>query len=566
MDFKTKWAVLITVVALASCQPSAPSYDLIIKNAYIHTLSSDMPQANTIYIKNGIIKAVDDTEKEIKENSAEVIIDAKGQFLMPGFIEGHGHFSGLGQTIQNLNFLEDSTWAIIVEKVKTKVAESEPGEWIYGRGWHQEKWITAPDNVHEGYPVHHSLSEISPDNPVMLVHASGHSLYANEKAMQIAGINKETSDPKGGKTIRDRSGEAIGVFEERAMTPIKTAYNDYLENLDQAKQTALWYQAIALAQEECLTNGITSFQDAGAKFHELERYEKMAEEGKMQIRLWSMVRHSAEEMDGKLSSYRKVGVGNGHYTCRAVKTEVDGALGAHGAWLLEPYDDKPGFYGQNTTDIEEVQRIAALADKNDMQLCVHAIGDRANKEVLDIIEQYKDTSTSKRWRVEHAQHLHPGDIMRFKNTGAIASMQAVHCTSDAPFVVKRLGMLRAKIGAYAWKALLDQDVVIVNGTDVPVENIDPIKNFYSTVTRTRTDNGMQFFVENKMSREQAIRSYTLDAAYGAFEEKEKGSLEVGKMADMVLLSNNLLTCSDEEILDTEVMMTVVGGKVLYKKE
>ena len=253
-----------------------------------------------------------------------------------------------------------------------------------------------------------------------------------------------------------------------------------------------------------------------------------------------------------------------HFTCRAIKTEVDGALGAHGAWLLEPYADKPDFYGQNTTDVEEVARIASLADKHNMQLCVHAIGDRANKEVLDIIEKYNTNNQDQRWRIEHAQHLNPTDIQRFKSTGAIASMQAVHCTSDAPFVVKRLGQLRAKIGAYAWKALLNTGVTIVNGTDVPVEDIDPIKNFYATVTRTRTDNGMRFFVENKMSREQALRSYTIDAAYGAFEEDIKGSLEAGKLADLVLLSENLMTCGDLDILGTKVLMTIVGGEVKYK--
>jgi len=211
-----------------------------------------------------------------------------------------------------------------------------------------------------------------------------------------------------------------------------------------------------------------------------------------------------------------------------------------------------------------VRDIAILADDHGMQLCVHAIGDRANKEVLDIIQEYCQTG-DKRWRIEHAQHLSPTDIARFKETGAVAAMQAVHCTSDAPFVEKRLGLLRSKIGAYAWKALLNNGVTIVNGTDVPVEEIDPIKNFYAAVTRTRIDNGMQFFVENKMSREQALKSYTIDAAYGAHEDDIKGSLEVGKLADLILLSNNLLSCSDIDILDTEVLMTMVGGEIKYEK-
>ena len=228
---------------------------------------------------------------------------------MPGFIEGHGHFSGLGETLQNLNFLTDTTWAQALEKVKAKVATAQPGEWIYGRGWHQEKWTESPQNSVGGYPTHETLSELSPDNPVMLVHASGHSLYANEQAMRVAGITKESPDPKGGKIIRDGNKRAIGVFEERAMTPIKTAFNDYKKNLDVEEQKKLWYKAIDLAQQECLENGITSFQDAGAKFWELDRYKQMAEDGAFDIRLWSMVRHSYDEMkDNKLTDYRQIGI------------------------------------------------------------------------------------------------------------------------------------------------------------------------------------------------------------------------------------------------------------------
>ena len=557
---------VISLVLLQSCQPSdSQSPDLIITNASIYTASES--KGSAVAVADGKIIAIGDDATILSTKGDNTKhLDANGRFLMPGFIEGHGHFSGLGTTLQNLFFLSDTTWTQAINKVKEKAGELEDGEWIYGRGWHQEKWVEAPEASFGGYPTHEELSAISPNNPVLLTHASGHSLFANQKAMEAAGINIETADPKGGKIIRDGSGQAIGVFEERAMNPILEAYNAYKNELNEDEQTKLWYAAIDLAQNQCLEHGVTSFQDAGAKFWEHERYNGMAEKGDLDIRLWSMVRHSSVEMDGKVGQYRKIGVGDNHYTCRAIKTEVDGALGAHGAWLIEPYEDKPGFYGQNTTDIDEVEKIAAIADRNNMQLCVHAIGDRANKEMLDIIESYNDSTNNKRWRIEHAQHLHPGDIMRFKSTGAIASMQAIHCTSDAPFVVKRLGQLRAKIGAYAWKALLNEGVKIVNGTDVPVEEIDPIENFYATVTRTRVDNGMRFFVEQKMNREQALRSYTIDAAYGAFEEDIKGSIDVGKLADFVLLSNNLLTCTDIDILDTEVLATIVGGQIKYKSE
>lgn len=554
----------LLLISIYSCKQDN-ELDLLIINGDYYTASASIDAVSAIGVIDGIISYIGNSENAQKLiGDSTKVIDAKGQFVMPGFIEGHGHFSGLGASLQNLNFLKDTSWQVIIQKVQKKAKTAKEGEWIYGRGWHQEKWKLQPDEYFSDYPTHESLSAASPNNPVLLVHASGHSLFANEKAMNLAGISNETADLKGGKIIRDNSGNAIGVFEERAMAPIKAAYNEYLKELDAESQAEIWYESIELAQQECLKNGITSFQDAGSLFTDLDRYTEMAKVNKLRIRLWAMMRDSLAKAPKPISDYRKIDVGNGHFTCRAIKSEIDGALGAHGAWLLEPYDDKVGFYGQNTTEISTVEDIAKIAYENKMQLCVHAIGDRANKETLDIIELYtRKSEVDLRWRVEHAQHLSPADIQRFKSTGAIASMQGVHCTSDAPFVQRRLGLLRSKIGAYAWKALLDQGVKIVNGTDVPVEVIDPIENFYASVTRKRLDNGMEFFVENKMSREQALRSYTIDAAYGAFEDDKKGSLEIGKYGDIVILDKNLLTCDDLDIPLTNIIHTIVGGKVLY---
>ncbi len=563
-----RFLFLVFVILVSSCQTGTLNYDLLIINGSYYTASpgSGDTGINALGVKDGRISLIGKTEDlEQLKSEARDIIDATGLFIMPGFIEGHGHFSGLGKSLQNLNFLNDTSWAQIVTKVQNRAKETNKGAFIYGRGWHQEKWRESPASNTGGYPTHHSLSSATPDNPVILYHASGHALFANAEAMRMAGVTSETPDPRGGKIIRDASGKPTGVFEERAMNAISMAYQSYLASLSKEQQDSVWYDAIDKAQAECIENGVTSFQDAGSKFHELEKFEALARAGALDIRLWVMARHSSKDLHNKVGRYRKIGIGNHFYTCRAIKSEVDGALGAHGAWLLEPYTDKPGFYGQNTTDIDEVAAIADIAYDNDMQLCVHAIGDRANKEVLDIIEEYHNRSDDNlRWRVEHAQHLNPADIMRFRETGALASMQGVHCTSDAPFVVKRLGMLRSKIGAYAWKALLQQDVLIINGTDVPVEDIDPIRNFYASVTRKRTDNGMTFFVEQRMSREEALRSYTIDAAYGAFEEDEKGSLEVGKLGDIVIINKNLLTCDDLDILNTQIMYTIVDGKIKFR--
>ncbi len=559
--------LIMSLGCIVGCS-STEKADMIIHNAQIYTVSDGFAQGDALIIRQGRIESIVDSD-EIEKFTGESteIINAEGNFLMPGFIEGHGHFSGLGYSLLYLNFLTSRSWEEIVRGVEEKVKESKPGEWIIGRGWHQEKWDSIPFNHVLGYPFHDELSRVSPDNPVVLRHASGHSLFANKKAMDEAGVNKETPNPPGGEIVRSSDGEAIGVFEERAMRIINESLQQYQNSLSQEMRVQEWYKAIELAQEECLKKGVTSFQDAGSSFEELERYHQLAKDKKLNMRIWMMARHGSSTLEGNVGKYRVIGAGEDFYTCRAIKSEVDGALGAFGAWLIEPYNDKPDFHGQNTTDIYEVKKIADIAMANDMQLCVHAIGDRANKAVLDIFEGTIGHASNKdlRWRVEHAQHLDTADIPRFKELNAIASMQGIHCTSDAPFVEKRLGKERAKYGSYPWRSLLDHGVIIANGTDAPVEDVDPIPSFYASVTRKRIDTGFEFYPEQSMTREEAIYSYTLGNAYAAFEENIKGSIEKGKYADIVILSKNLIQCSDEEIPETEVLYTIVNGKVKFRK-
>ena len=554
---------------ICSCKKESIYADVIFINGNIYTVDSLKPSASVLAVSNHRIIGLGDNNiiDEFK-NADTKIIDLENSFVMPGFIEGHGHFGGFGEGLQNLNFLHSKSWDDVIKLVEEKVKTAKPGEWIVGRGWHQEKWDEIPLNNVLGYPFHDELSAISPNNPVLLRHASGHAVFANERAMKEAGISKESPNPLGGEIVRDLEGEAIGVFEERAMNLVSGSYQDYLKSLDPERQKKIWFEGLELAQKECLKNGITSFQDAGTKFKELQWLREWAESGNMDIRLWAMIRESYDDMDGKLNGFPWLNLGDYHFTVRAIKSEVDGALGAFGAWLLKPYADKYGFSGQNTTPLEEVDKIANLAAKHQLQFCVHAIGDRANKEVLDIFEQkiiQMNGKESPRWRMEHAQHLDTLDIPRFKKWGIIASMQGIHCTSDAPFVVKRLGVERSRTGAYPWRSLIDNGALIANGTDVPVEEIDPIACFYASVTRKRADTGFEFFPEQRMTRKEAISSYTLWNAFAAFEENDKGSLSIGKLADMVVLSNNLLTCSDEDILNTKVLMTIVGGDIKYRK-
>ena len=544
--------------------------DVIFTNGQIYTVDKDNPTAEAIAVKDErIILAGTASEVEAYRGEETEVIDLEGNFAMPGFIEGHGHFSGLGLSLINLNFLKAKSWDEIVQAVAKAVEEAEPGEWIIGRGWHQEKWLEELDRQVLGYPFHDRLSEVSPDNPVLLRHASGHGSFANAKAMELAGITSETPNPVGGEIVRDSRGEAIGMFEETAQRLVSRLYQEYLDTLEPEELKKRWRKAIDLAQEECLRKGVTSFQDAGSSFQDIEWYNEMAENNDLDLRLWVMLRHSYDRMKDNLGGLPILNAGNHYFTCKAIKSAVDGALGSFGAWLLRPYNDKTDFHGQNTVSLDEVTNIAKLAWDNDLQLCVHAIGDRANREVLDIFDSTFTTDPERkdhRWRIEHAQHLHPDDIPRFRDLGVIASMQGIHCTSDAPFVIKRLGEERARFGAYPWRSLIDAGVVVTNGTDAPVEDVDPLESFFASVTRRRTDSGLEFYTEQSMTREEAIHSYTLACAFSAFEEQDKGSLEKGKLADIVVLSEDLRNCPDEKILDTEIIMTIVGGEVKYKKD
>lgn len=542
--------------------------DLILINGQVATMDDKNPSAEAIAIKGDrLLKIGSNQAIQTFAGTDTKTIDLNGNFVMPGIIEGHGHFSSIGNGLMNLNFLRSKNWDDIVAQVAERAKTAKPGEWIVGRGWHQEKWDTPLDRQVLGYPYHDELSELTPNNPVLLGHASGHSVFANKKAMEIAGVSKETPNPTGGEIVRGTGGEAIGVFEETAMSTISKVYDEYLSTLTEEEKLDKWYKAIELVEEECLKKGITSFQDAGATFKELARYKKLAEDGELDVRLWAMIGSKEENLEENLPNFPIIDAGNSTFTCRSIKGYMDGALGSFGAWLLADYEEKPDFFGQNVTPIKDIQRIAGLAAKHNLQYCVHAIGDRGNREVLDIYEdifkEYPDQSDF-RWRIEHAQHIDVADIPRFAALDVIASMQAIHCTSDSPFVIKRLGEKRARESAYPWRSLLDAKVVVTNGTDAPVEDVDPLESFYASVTRKRLDNPTPFFPEQSMTRMEGLKAYTLSNAYAAFEETQKGSLEEGKLADITILSNNLLTCKEEEIMSTKVIYTIVGGVIKYK--
>ncbi len=563
--------MLSWVVVCLSCAalevPSAPAADVIFVNGAFFTLDNETPQAEAVAVRDGRILALGTAEELAKHRrDGTEVVDLKGAFAIPGFIEGHGHFLGMGDTKTQLELLGSTSWGQILSMVEGAVARAEPGELIRGRGWHQEKWSDVPQPQVQGLPVHNALSALSPDNPVVLTHASGHASFANAKAMELAGINSSTADPDGGEIVRGREGHAIGMFRETAQRLLWKAAKDAPEP-DMARLAVL-------ADREAVSNGITSFQDAGSSLEVVDALRELVDEGALKVRLWVMIRDSNERLRERLPGVRVVGHADEHLTVRAIKHSIDGALGSHGAWLLEPYADLPSSSGLATTPVPTIEESAQLALAHDLQLCVHAIGDRANRETLDLFERSfaqqegapgAGRGGELRWRVEHAQHLSLADIPRFVEVGAIASMQGVHCTSDGPWIEPRLGAQRAEQGAYVWRELLDSGAVVTNGTDVPVEDINPIASFHSSVSRTLVD-GSRFYPAQRMSRLEALHSYTLANAYAAFEEHLKGSLTPGKLADITVLSQNILTCPEEQILDTQVLSTIIGGEVVYTRD
>ena len=381
--------------------------------------------------------------------------------------------------------------------------------------------------------------------------------------MDLAGVTAKTVDPVGGRIVRDAKGNPTGIFEENAMALIEKMYTAHLNEQSLEERYARFAEGAKKASEEATKYGVTSFQDAGSTLEEVGMYRRMVAEGILNTRLWVMIlQPQAHEFPAVLPHVFTDTIGN-MLEISAIKAYFDGALGSYGAWLLEGYHDKPGFVGQNTTSIDTIRALAQLCKDGGLQLCVHAIGDRANREILNVYEATLGAETTdRRWRIEHAQHISPSDIPRFGQMNVIASMQPIHCTSDQPFVVKRLGEERAKSGAYPWRSLLDSGAHFCGGTDVPVEAIDPFANIYAAVTRKRLDTGAVLYPEQALSRREALLAYTTWNAFAAKQENIKGKLKPGLLADIIVLDRNLLNCKLEDIPSTKVLDVYLGGKLI----
>ncbi len=565
-------SLLLVLAALAACNdrtpPIDPIADLVLTNGNVVTVDDELPRAEAVAVRGDRILAVGslgDIERYVGDETE--VVDVAGQMVIPGFIEGHGHYTSFGGSLLILDFRNAKSFAEIVSMVADAAAETPVGEWVIGRGWHQDKWETKEDVLVEGLPVHVSLSAATPDHPVMLIHTSGHGVFVNQRAMSLVELDETTVPPEGGEIVRDENGRPTGMMREAAQDIFREAYSGHQGRRPAGVAEAEMRRMITLAGEESLRHGITSFQDLGTTFAEVDLIKKMADEGNLPVRLYMAFEEQAADMRDRLADYRMVGYGNNFLTVRTIGEKVlDGALGTHGGWLLEPYADLPRSYGLNVVPIEEIEASAALAVEHDYQMAIQGIGDRAYRELLNIYENEFDKHPDKddlRWRIEHAQVIHPDDVARTVELGVIPAVQGIFACSDGPWVEDRLGPERTRERGYIFNTLAEAGAVPTNGADPPVDEISPIGSFHCSVTR-RLPDGSLFQPQEVYSRERALYSYTMGNAIAAFEEDIKGSLTPGKLADITVLSQDLVTVADDEILDTEIVMTIVGGEIRYR--
>jgi predicted amidohydrolase YtcJ len=537
--------------------------DLVLLGGHIVTMNEAQPEAEAIAIRGDRILAVGSNETiEPYVGTGTKTIELDGLTVVPGMIDTHAHLVPLGKRLLQLDARGKSKEEI-VGFVEKRVATATPGEWIFGTGWDQTTWTV------KDYPTKEDLDPVSSQNPVFLQRIDDHSAWVNSAALKAAGITRKTADPHGGYFIRDESGEPTGMLIDNAFRMVtRKAPPLSKEQLMKAVEAAIHH---------CLAAGLTGIHDLGGFREEVETFEEMMKADRFDFRVYEFVRwpvneqelpHTYESLDYYLTRGPQIGLYDNRLTIRGIKMTVDGALGSRGAAPLEPYRDDPDNRGLTRLTEEEVYETLVRGLRAGFHTGIHCIGDRGNRIALDAMEKsLKEVPTEDhRLRIEHAQILHPNDVPRFAELGIIPTMQTTHATSDMRWAEERLGTERLQY-AYAWRTLLNTGVRIPGGSDAPVESIRPLVGIYAGITR-QDANGWPsggWYPEQLLTREEALRTYTLDAAYAAFEEDLKGSLEPGKLADLVVLSKDILTIPAPEILDTEVLMTLLGGKVVYEK-
>ena len=553
--------VFLVCVALgvAACQSRSPAEPatVIVHNAQVYTGHAAQPTAQAVAVRGDRIVLVGTSQAALDLRGPNThVIDAHGATILPGLQDAHGHFTDLGASLQVLRLRGTTSYAQIVEMVRARAASARPGEWIEGRSWDQNDWPV------KDWPTHHQLTEAAPNNPVYLTRVDGHAALVNKAALDAAGITKDTRDPEGGRVIRDATGEPAGVLIDSAQDLVGSKIPPVSDQqLD---------DQILLADSETRKLGLTTVHDAGADPRTVAAYKRLIDAGRLKTRLYVMLRGPMSMLQAEFRKGPLINYGRHHLSVRAIKIGADGALGSRGAALLEPYTDEPTTSGLLTTPPEEIYAQTLAASRAGFQTCIHAIGDRGNRVAMDILERVQGEvpgARNLRMRIEHAQILDAAEIPRFAKLNVIASMQATHATSDMPWVPARIGAARTQEGAYVWQRLIKSGVVLANGSDFPVEEPNPMLGFYAAITRQdpagNPPNG--WMSNERLSREEMLKTFTWNAAYAAHSEHDLGSLEVGKLADMVLLDKDVMTIEPKQILSTRPLLTMIGGEVVYER-
>ena len=545
------FAVSTSVPVAAQSRPA----DLIVTNARIYTVDDSRPVVAAMAVRDGRIAFTGSAREAMAlKGSATRVVDLGGRTVIPGMVDAHAHLLGLGQSLRTVNLVGTRSYDEVIARVIARAKDTPAGQWILGRGWDQNQWGDTR------FPTHDALSRAVPNHPVFLTRVDGHAGLANAAAMRAAGVTVASRDPSGGKIERTASNEPTGVFIDNATDLVERAIPSPSRD-----DTRL---AIRAAIKESQRWGLVGLHDAGESRSTIDLMEEMARAGEILFRLYIMVSDDSAAVAHYLARGPQSGLYDNHLWIRSFKLYADGALGSRGAALLEPYSDDPNNKGLILSAPAHIQEVATRALRAGFQVNTHAIGDRGNRVVLDVYDAAlrANPTADHRFRVEHAQILHHDDIPRFAALGVIPSMQAVHQTSDMYWAGTRLGIGRL-LGAYAWRSLLNTGIVVPNGSDFPVEAVNPLLSFHSAVARQDADNWPAggWYPEQRMTREEALKSMTIWPAYAGFQEATMGSLTPGKLADFVILDRDIMTVADRDILGTSVLATYIGGKAVYER-
>ncbi len=551
----------VAIILILCLCTAAAAVEAVFLNGNIHTLDPERPRASAIAVADGRIVAIGTDEEVLAFAGPDTErVDLGRRTVVPGLIDAHGHLGGLGSLrIGRIDLAATKSYDDLLERLATSAARAAPGTWLLGGRWDQADW------GRDDFPAHGPLSAITPEHPVWLTRVDGHAGRANARALALAGITRDTEDPPGGEILRDAAGEPTGMLIDNAM--------DLVSTVIPADQRGDRAAAFLAAQEACLAVGLTGVHDAGVAPSEVPIWRGLVDDGRLKLRVYCML--TARGAVEYVPAHPPLVDYGGRLTVRAIKCMVDGAMGSRGAWLLQPYSDRPTdsegapYTGLPVMQPEFILEVSRLALRHGYQVATHAIGDRGNRETLDAYAQAlaEQPRRDHRFRVEHAQTLHLEDIPRFAQLGVIPSMQPTHCTSDMRWVEDRIGPERVE-GAYAWARLLRHGSRIAGGSDFPIESENPLLGLFAAVTRQNEElepaGGWR--AEECLTREEALRAFTIDAAQAGFQETSRGTLEVGKLADFSVFDRDILRCSHAELLTTECQLTVIGGEVVFRRE